>query len=190
MNCKQARILIALWVGDDLDEDAEVELDRHVAGCSACHEHFRRMQHSVQRLHDPDVSPEYRIHDSLWPSLACRLPDRPGGRVADYNGWWVALAVSAACVAIVLFSIDRSRSTHWEPVAVPAPAPAVTVTPGPDFRIMQGPRLFGPAPTPRRPLPSLEAPPSLGRPHDGDGNLPDRTLFPESDIRRERSGRD
>lgn len=112
MNCKRAKLLIALWVGDDLTPDAEADLNRHVAECSCCNAHFQQMRHSVERLQDPGLSDEYRIHDSLWPDLASRLPPRPGSRIADFNGWWVATAVTVACFAIFAFSIDQSRSAR------------------------------------------------------------------------------
>lgn len=122
MNCKRARLHIALDVGDDLDSSAAAELERHLAECAECRDYRRCAAGTLDSLHDETAEAPGELQDSLWPDLLEKLPPRPG-RVPDFNGWWVALAVSAACVAILMFwQEETDRSLVAGTQAVPAPA--------------------------------------------------------------------
>ena len=108
MNCKRARLHIALHVGDDLDAAGVVELDRHLAACADCRDYTAQFAGPLDSLHGNIVKPG-ELQDSLWPELLDKLPARPGNRILEFNGWWIALAVSAACLAILMFWQDERR---------------------------------------------------------------------------------
>jgi hypothetical protein len=109
MNCKSARSAIALWVGNDLDEQAEPALRQHVAQCSQCRCFRRELERSIQVLQEADGSAENAprspdLQDSLWPELDVRIAARQSAVTGRFNGWLPALAVSAACLMILAFS--------------------------------------------------------------------------------------
>lgn len=102
MNCKRARANIALWVGDDLDDSAERDLRRHVVDCPACHEYWHDMKTGLQILQDSQGRAK-STGKSLWPSLATALvPEHQyASRPSRFNGWVPAVAVAAACLAMI-----------------------------------------------------------------------------------------
>jgi hypothetical protein len=118
MNCKRAKLHIALLIGDDLDEDAQAELREHLRECAPCREYHAGMADAPQFLHDIG-GPVLQSHDSLWPDLLDKLPPRPGLRLHEFHGWWAAaVAVVVAFLAIGLFWNDEARSGRWNaPVA-------------------------------------------------------------------------
>lgn len=107
MNCKRARTEIALWAGDDLDEQAAGPLLRHLALCLECREYRRQMVSSVHVLQEPEGPCSVELHDSVWPGLAGRLPSRDEARQADrLNRWLPAAAVAVACLAVIVFTSE------------------------------------------------------------------------------------
>jgi anti-sigma factor RsiW len=116
MNCKRAQAQIALAVGGDLDDAAERELHKHLDGCVECHRHWRQMNDTWALLLDrEDELPD--PHDSVWPDLQVKLPSRRALMSrARFNGWTVALAMAAICLAMV--SMWRTANTS-EPMLGP-----------------------------------------------------------------------
>lgn len=97
VNCKRARLSIALSIGGDLDDDGEWELSAHLEGCEGCRRHLERMRSHLPSLAVASESAELKLHDSVWPDLSRRLPTKRTRRIPRFNGWWVALAVCVAC---------------------------------------------------------------------------------------------
>lgn len=139
MNCKTAQHQMALAVGEDLSPTESQELQGHLQGCSKCQKTWEQQQHgfaALQRSRNQEVRPK---SDSVWPALATRLREReaqsPRG---EFNGWFAALAVTAACVLIFVFSQDQ-----LVPLATtqpPGEAASSTVVSSPaDFREMATP---------------------------------------------------
>ncbi|HUG90293.1 MAG TPA: zf-HC2 domain-containing protein [Planctomycetaceae bacterium] len=116
MNCKRAQAQIALSVGGDLDDATERELQEHLAGCPGCKRHWTQMDHTWALLLDRDDElPD--PHDSVWPDLQVRLPDRREFLSrARFNGWVVALAATGVCLAMV--SLWKTANTS-EPTLGP-----------------------------------------------------------------------
>ena len=87
MNCKRAQAQIALAVGGDLDDAAERELHEHLGGCVDCHRHWKQMSDTWALLLDrEDELPD--PHDSVWPDLRVKLPNRRELMSrARFNGW-------------------------------------------------------------------------------------------------------
>ena len=107
MNCKRARTEIALWAGDDLDEQIAGPLKRHVAICAECREYRRQMVSSVHVLQEPQRPRAAKLHDSVWPGLAGRLPSPDETRRGDrLNRWLPAVAVAVACLAVIAFTSE------------------------------------------------------------------------------------
>lgn len=108
MNCKTAQHQMALAVGEDLSPAESQELQGHLQGCSKCQKTWEQQQHGfavLQRSRNQEARPK---SDSVWPALANRLREReaqsPRG---EFNGWFAALAVTAACVLVFVFSQDQ-----------------------------------------------------------------------------------
>ncbi len=109
MNCKRARSLIALWVGDDVDPSDEQTLKQHVVHCEECQTHFARMKASMTVLQQFDGGPGRGLDNSVWPDVSHRIESqsKAASRHAPARGriWVPTLAVAAALVVMVSFSI-------------------------------------------------------------------------------------
>lgn len=129
MNCKRARLEIALWVGNDLDEASVESLQRHIAECSPCRNHWEKLRSCHQRLKSPSLLSDESLsrgavksmHDSVWPDLLVRLPARNAEtQPVEFNGWFPAMAVIAASIAIAVFwqndSMNRFSRAAVQPV--------------------------------------------------------------------------
>lgn len=134
MNCKTAQRQMALAVGEDLSPAESQELQGHLQACSNCQQTWEQHRNSfsvLQRSRTQEIRPK---SDSVWPMLANRLRERetnsPRG---EFNGWFAALAVTAACVLVFVFSQDSltplASSSH------PAGSSSSTMVSSPaDFR--------------------------------------------------------
>lgn len=109
MNCRSARTAIALWVGNDLDEQASQRLQRHLATCPRCRDHWLDLKRSLDVLQCVEGTPEGLPLGEVWPSVAARIARR--GHQASlqrFNGWLPAVAVAVACLAVVVLTEDAS----------------------------------------------------------------------------------
>jgi hypothetical protein len=105
MNCRQAKADIALWIGEDLpDRRRREELRRHVSRCAGCRRHLKQLKGTLQVLEHADREQTYDVSDSVWPELARRIEQQSqlGSRPARFNGWLPFVAMTAACVALVV----------------------------------------------------------------------------------------
>jgi hypothetical protein len=119
MNCKRARLSIALAVGNDLDGAAETQLQQHLAGCTSCRTHRRELESSLGALQAPPDEEVFASHDSVWPALLARLPSM---REQRFNGWIPAAALAAAVLMMISIVNEPPQygSTDGEPYAVRA----------------------------------------------------------------------
>lgn len=105
MNCRQARIDLALCVGEDLPDAARREsLRQHVAHCPGCRAHYKRLRGTLRVLESSDRDRTYDVGGSLWPQLSNRIrrleeAPQPASR---FNGWLPFVAVTAACAMLVV----------------------------------------------------------------------------------------
>lgn len=151
LTCKRARLHIALAVGGDLDETGEAAMNAHLADCPPCTQHLQTMKSNLRPLHERDDESLFTLHDSLWPDLNERLPDRSSLRQMRYNGWWAASAVFVACIAIAMFWQKQSEAYRdWksETVAVPH-IDHDALSNGPQYSVLQ-PSFGRPRPEPKR----------------------------------------
>jgi predicted anti-sigma-YlaC factor YlaD len=104
MNCRQAKLEIALCVGEDLtDADRREQLRRHLTGCPECRTHFKQLKGMFQVLEEAEEQQTYDSADSLWPSLAGRLGQpRPRRQGPRFNGWVPFSVMAAACVLLMI----------------------------------------------------------------------------------------
>ncbi len=116
MNCKTAQRQMALAVGEDLSPVESQELQGHLQGCSNCQQTWEQQRRGfamLQRSRTQEIHPK---SDSVWPVLANRLRERevesPRG---EFNGWFAALAVTAACVLVFVFSQESSFPVASQP---------------------------------------------------------------------------
>lgn len=109
MNCKIAQRQIALAVGEDLSPAESQELQGHLQACSNCQQTWEQHQNGMAVLQHSRTQEIRPKSDSVWPVLANRLRERatdaPRG---EFNGWFAALAVTAACVLVFVFSQESS----------------------------------------------------------------------------------
>lgn len=104
MNCKHARTMIALLVGQDLDDAADHTLQKHMAACEECRSQAARMTTALRVLRDAEDVPAFSRQSSLWPSIARHVEARRATGLAEqFNGWVPALAVMAAGLLIAVF---------------------------------------------------------------------------------------
>lgn len=109
MNCKSARRQMALAVGEDLTPAESQELQNHLLGCPSCQKSWEQQRNGFAVLQCSRTREIHPKSDSVWPALATRLKERelnsPRG---EFNGWFAALAVTAACVLVFVFSQDTT----------------------------------------------------------------------------------
>ena len=110
MNCKTAERQMALAVGEDLAPVESQELQGHLESCMKCQKTWEQQQHGfavLQRSRNHEIP---RKSDSIWPVLVNRLRERNAESPrSEFNGWFVGLAVTAACVLVFVFSQESSN---------------------------------------------------------------------------------
>ena len=109
MNCKTAQRQMALAVGEDLSPAESQVLQGHLQACSNCQQTWEQHQQGFAVLQRSRTQEIRLKSDSVWPVVANRLRERatdsPRG---EFNGWFAALAVTAACVLVFVFSQEGS----------------------------------------------------------------------------------
>ncbi len=117
MNCKQAYDDIALYVGNDLSDEAIPKLERHLGNCPNCKKHYQSMKNSWSLLHESgDQFLVESLHDSVWPDVSVKLAKRQEER-HQFNGWIPAAAILAASFVVFLVS---DVSVHQAGNSVPS----------------------------------------------------------------------
>lgn len=116
MNCKRAKRELALCAGRDLDERAEQDLRRHLAGCPECRDRWQRMQNTVRALQcvceenpcPDDVRLAPAVNDAIDRlELARQRPPR----LLWSQVWVPAVAVAALILAAVSISQSLTRTS-------------------------------------------------------------------------------
>lgn len=121
MNCDEAKLEIALWVGNDLDDPARIEeLRRHIATCPDCRLRTKSLQSSMVVLGAVDQDRTYDPGDSLWPELQSRIDylERTPKPRFPTTKWALAL------VAVVGVGVGG-----WSMLQTPPAEPQVQLTP-------------------------------------------------------------
>jgi hypothetical protein len=102
---------MALAVGEDLATAETQELQRHLQDCSTCQQTWEQHQLGFAALQQSRTLDTRLKSDSVWPTVANRLREREAApQRAEFNGWIAALAVTAACVVLFVFSIEDPPS--------------------------------------------------------------------------------
>ncbi len=114
MKCKQAKAFIALWVGNDLEQNSVGELERHVTVCPCCRTFWKNIEQTQQVLQQVDESsfePLPPESDSIWQEISQRI-DRNEEQIQRerFRGGVPAMALIAACLLLLFYSHSRSRS--------------------------------------------------------------------------------
>lgn len=111
MKCKNAEHWMALAVGEDLSPTEGLDLQRHLQECSKCQQAWEQHQRGFAALQQSRTHEARPKSDSIWPGVAHRLRARDSApERGEFNGWIAALAVTAACVLLFVFSQDDARS--------------------------------------------------------------------------------
>ena len=86
MNCQEVMELMQRYLDEDLDENEQDELHRHIRDCPECTEMFERLQRLSNDLANlPKVVPPYSIVDSILPQLEQLDRANPGALTASEN---------------------------------------------------------------------------------------------------------
>ena len=134
MKCKQARAFASLMVGNDLEGDSQVQLQRHLAICPACRDFTYQMSASMQALQDAGNESNWLSQasesvgsESLWPRVAKVVNHKSPGSLRNrwFNGSVAALAIAATVLAMV--SILQSLNNASLPSSAPPDAGFVDV---------------------------------------------------------------
>ena len=111
MKCKTAKHQMALAVGEDLALAEIRELQRHLQDCSNCQQTWVQHQRGFAVLQHSRTNETRPKSDSVWPTVSHRLRERAAApERGEFNGWIAALAVTAACVLLFVFSREDSLS--------------------------------------------------------------------------------
>ncbi len=107
MKCKTANRQMALAVGEDLSPAEIQELQRHLQDCSNCQQTWEQHQRGFAVLQHSRTMEARPKSDSVWPTVSHRLRERTAtSQLGEFNGWIAALAVTAACVVLFVFSTE------------------------------------------------------------------------------------
>lgn len=107
MHCAQARNLIALMVGDDLEATDRPEVERHLSQCRSCNEYRTNMTQVQQQLQSVSAEDSDAAPPGLWPTIAPVVQLESSSRNARrFNGWIAAMAIAASVMALVTISND------------------------------------------------------------------------------------
>ena len=121
MKCKTAKHQMALAVGEDLAPAEIQELQRHLQDCSNCQQTWEQHQRGFAVLQHSRTHETRPKSDSVWPTLSQRLRERDAApQRGEFNGWVAALAVTAACVVLLVFSIEDA------PLLLDRPQPGIS----------------------------------------------------------------
>lgn len=107
MHCAQARNLVALLIGNDLEDNDRPEVERHLSQCKSCQDYHESLNASHQQLQS--IAPEDSgIHSvNLWADLEPAVRLANSGRSSKrFNGWIAGLAIAATVMAMFAISGD------------------------------------------------------------------------------------
>jgi len=109
MDCRRAKEMLPLWVGQDLpDAASHAEVASHLEQCPDCGQQFVSLQSSLDVLQSCS-SKSYEVESrrpSLWPELITQISSWEKAHRRDrFNGWVPALVMSLAVGLMVAVSI-------------------------------------------------------------------------------------
>lgn len=158
MKCKTAQRWMALAVGEDLAPAEMQVLQGHLQKCPKCRQTWDVHQRSFAVLQHSRTNDVQNSGSSIWPVLSHRLRERAAApQRSEFNGWIAALAVTAACVLVFVFSQEDGTSTAAR---------------SPQAIVPRGSRLSAPADLRNAPAPMLRRDSARPRGTFDDGTLP------------------
>lgn len=116
MDCRRAKTGLALWVGEDLPDAAEVAaLRRHVSRCASCACYLTQLRASQEALRAAQSGPPAFV-TSLWPQVKSEIVrHEKQKRHERFNGWIPAVAMAAAVLMIVGVSVGPQLGQPRDP---------------------------------------------------------------------------
>ena len=104
MNCRFAREMIALWVGNDLTQAEAEAVSEHVNECPDCQQHVEAMMSCSDVLETIKSATVKSRHDSVWPEIEARLT-KPGSGFSERQSRSVLHSVGMLSVAALTFAV-------------------------------------------------------------------------------------
>lgn len=104
MNCRFAREMIALWVGNDLTQAEAESVSEHVDECPDCQQHVEAMMNSSDVLETFKSATVKSKHDSVWPELEARLA-KPVSGFSSRQSRSMLRSVGMLSVAALTFAV-------------------------------------------------------------------------------------
>lgn len=117
MDCREAKRLLPLWVGQDLPDAASMsEVSTHMEQCSSCAEFRNGLQSSLETLQcltSTTLSTEVSRR-SLWPKLVSQISEwDQNHRRERFNGWIPASVMALAVALMIGVSIPSIRDEFF-----------------------------------------------------------------------------
>lgn len=105
MDCRQAKSLLPLWIGQDLPDAATTNnVAKHVEQCSECAQRRNELQRSLDVLQGCAVEPLAMAlsRRSVLPQLTARISDWETRRRRERFNGWIPATVMALAVALMV----------------------------------------------------------------------------------------
>ncbi len=104
MNCREAKVAIALHLGhDDVNPSDWEQTRRHVSTCQDCRGHYKSLKKSMAVLEQSDVEQTYDVRKSLWSEIEPRLASQPGlKRDRGTRSWAPFVSFTVACMLFLM----------------------------------------------------------------------------------------
>lgn len=106
MSCDRHRPLLALLVGNDLDQREASDVRKHLGDCASCQAHWDELQASTGVLHSVARDTSRPASGSLWPKISSELAARPVKLPDAAPSWFTLGAFAAACAAVVWLTLS------------------------------------------------------------------------------------
>lgn len=101
--CRRIRPLLALWVGNDLDELQQFLAQRHLAECPPCRDYWHELQASHRVKEAGRLVENISGQNSLWSEIRPQLAMASLASQRTHSfGWLPAGALAAACLVVWL----------------------------------------------------------------------------------------
>jgi hypothetical protein len=117
MDCREAKRLLPLWIGQDLPDAASMsDVAKHLENCSSCDQHRQGLQTSLEALQfsTAEAFSCDGTRRSVWPRVISRISKWESNQRRDrFNGWIPASVMAVAVALMVTVSIPSIQEEFF-----------------------------------------------------------------------------